>query len=326
MDAEITVVRLPAHEDPDEFVRRDPQGWARAVEQAQPLIDFLIEAQTADLALETPQGKMEATRRLLPIIAEVRDRTLSDEYVGRLAAKVRLDKIDLRRDLAQVRQRLDREAQARPARRDEDERSDQDQTSTSVELLGDKYSQSGGPATGPSYSASGAASGLASTGTAGRLFAAQAQEEECLGLLLERPTVWAEVHGILTDGDFAGTETRAHLCRALLRGAIRPFDGLPGPARVRGIAAPVPPWGGATRAWPVAANALPEGSALAKYAAASAYRLKRTRLNEELAELDYLQGDAQHAEDEDGLRGLLRRKLHLLSQRRALDAASGLQG
>ena len=28
VDAEITVVRLPPHEDPDEFVRRDAQGWA----------------------------------------------------------------------------------------------------------------------------------------------------------------------------------------------------------------------------------------------------------------------------------------------------------
>jgi hypothetical protein len=76
----------------------------------------------------------------------------------------------------------------------------------------------------------------------------------------------------------------------------------------------------------VAAETLPEGTALAKYAAASAYRLKRTRLNEELAELDYLQRDAERSNDEDGLRALLRRKLHLLSQRNAIDKASGLQG
>src|SRR5690348_4026945 len=51
VDAEITVARLPAGEDPDEFVRRDPAGWQRAIEQADPLIDFLFDAQTADLAL-----------------------------------------------------------------------------------------------------------------------------------------------------------------------------------------------------------------------------------------------------------------------------------
>jgi DNA primase len=307
-------------------VRRDAQGWARAVEEAQPLIDFLIEAQTADLALETPQGKMEATRRLLPIIAEVRDRTLSDDYVGRLAAKVRLDKIDLRRDLAQVRQRLDREAHTRPTRRAEDEGGEQDQTGESVEPLGEKSPASGGPGIGPSYSSSGAARSLGMTGTAGRLLAAQAQEEECLGLLIERPMVWAEVHGILADGDFAGTEARAIFASLTAASLADPSMGSLDP---HGFVESLPPFlhEAAQRArHRVDADTLPEGPALAKYAAASAYRLKRTRLNEELAELDYLQRDAEQSNDDDALRALLRRKLHVLSQRRALDAASGLQG
>src|SRR5262249_54983893 len=126
VDAEITVVRLPAHEDPDEFVRRDAQGWRQAVELAQPLIDFLLEIQTADLDLETPHGKMEATRRLLPMIAEVRDRTLATDYVGRLATKVKLDKVDLNRDLNRLRQRLDREARARPPRGGEEGSSEEE--------------------------------------------------------------------------------------------------------------------------------------------------------------------------------------------------------
>ncbi len=116
VDAEITVARLPAGEDPDEFVRRDPAGWQRAIEEADPLIDFLFDAQTADLALNTPQGKMEACKRLLPIIAEVRSRTLAGEYADRLAMKLRLDVKDVQRDLALARQRLDREARAAPAR------------------------------------------------------------------------------------------------------------------------------------------------------------------------------------------------------------------
>jgi hypothetical protein len=69
-----------------------------------------------------------------------------------------------------------------------------------------------------------------------------------------------------------------------------------------------------------------EGQPLAKAASTSAYRLKRTRLKEEMAELDYLQRDAEQSGDLDTLRALLRRKQHLLSQRRAIDAASGLHG
>jgi hypothetical protein len=50
------------------------------------------------------------------------------------------------------------------------------------------------------------------------------------------------------------------------------------------------------------------------------------RLKEEMAELDYLQRDAEQTGATDALRALLRRKQHLLSQRRAIDAASGLHG
>ena len=138
--------------------------------------------------------------------------------------------------------------------------------------------------------------------------------------------VWAEVHGILADGDFAGTETRAIFAALSSAAQTDPSMGSVDP---QGFVESLPPFlqEVAQRArGRMAAETLPEGTALAKYTAASAYRLKRTRLNEELAELDYLQRDAEQSRDDDALRALLRRKLHVLSQRRALDAASGLQG
>lgn len=321
VDAEITVVRLPPHEDPDEYVRRDAAGWQRAVERAQPLIDFLIEAQTADLNLTTPHGKIEATRRLLPIIAEVRDRTLADEYVGRLAEKIRLDKVHVARDLAQTRRQLDREAHARPAR-ESDPQPDgaEDQTSAPVERLGEKYSGSGQASPSPSYSATGAAESR--MGSDGRLRLLARREEECLGLLLTYPVVWPEVYGIVSEADFAGTETR-ELYRAAaeaLRGDAfelqRLLDGLPPLLQET-----------AARAQAMVASEEPlDGQGLIKAARDAAYRLKRVRIEEEMAELDYLQRDAEQSGDGEALRALLRRKQQLLSQRRTLDAASGLHG
>jgi DNA primase len=323
VDAEITVVRLPPHEDPDEFVRRDSAGWQRAVEQAQPLIDFLIEAQTAELDLSTPHGKIEATRRLLPIIAEVRDRTLADEYVGRLAAKVKLDKVDLSRDLAQARQKLAREARmaARPAA--DKEAGDEAEPPEAVEQLGEKYRESGHESHGPSYSASVMPPAAASTGTAARLLAEQAQEEYCLGLLIEYPTLWSEVQGILAENDFAGTETRA------LFGSVAAAVRTSHPFEVSRFLAELPPilQAVAQRARARIAVGTPqEGPGLIKAASSSAYRLKRTRLKAEMAELDYLQRDAEQSGDWEVVRALLKRKQHLLSQRRAVDAASGLYG
>ncbi|MGZ3679288.1 MAG: DNA primase [Ktedonobacterales bacterium] len=331
VDAEITVVRLPPHEDPDEFVRRDQAGWQSAVDQAQPLIDFLIEAQTADLALDTPHGKIEATRRLLPIIAEVRDRTLADDYVGRLAARIRLDKVDLRRDLAQARQRLDREARQRAPREEvPDEASAEEQRGETVEHLGGKYQERGGDPSDSSYSASGEVRTGTRTGIAARLLAELAQEEECLGLLLEQPSLWTEMQGIVSEGDFSGTETRAAFQAFAALARARAGAAMPDARQVlEALPEELQPVAQRAReriTSATAADDAPDVHALASVASRAAYRLKRARLKEEMAELDYLERDAEQSNDAEALRALLKRKLQLLSQRRALDAASGLIG
>ena len=325
VDAEITVVRLPAHEDPDEFVRRDAAGWERAVASAQPLIDFLIDTQTADLDLTTPRGKIEASRRLLPIIAEIRERTLADDYVGRLAAKIRLDKVDLARDLAVARRKRDRDQMTRRPPRDEQQDGDHGQAATAVEQLGEKYLENEQEGTATSYSATveaGSARGASGSGAAARLLAEQAQEEYCLGLLLEHPEVWSEVYAILSAGDFAGTETRALFGQIAAAAANARLD-------LAALLDDLPPVleAAAQRARArVASTVFQDGQGLAKAASGAAYRLKRMRLKDEMAELDYLQRDAEQSGATDALRALLRRKQHLLSQRRAIDAASGLHG
>ncbi|MBF6590711.1 MAG: DNA primase [Ktedonobacterales bacterium] len=319
VDAEITVMRLPPHEDPDEFVRRDLAGWQRAIEEALPLIDYLIEAQTADLALDTPQGKMEACRRLLPIIAAVRERTLADEYVGRLARKVRLDKVELRRDLHRARQQLDREA--RPARPPADEEIGEEEAQPSVEPVAAKYQTPAQASLGKGYSSSHAWED--SVGLAGELMAEQAQAEYCLGLLLDYPQTWPEVYAILSEGDFTGTEARALFAAfASAMGTGAAFDTTMFldelPEVVRAIA---------ERARARTAGTLPDDDqAPVRAASEAAYRFKRMRLKAEVAELDYLKRDAEQSGDQEALRALLQRERYLLSQRHAIDAATEVFG
>jgi len=318
VDAEITVARLPPHEDPDEFVRRDPDGWRAAIEQAQPLIDFLIEAETAGLALDTPQGKAEARNRLLPVIAEARDRTLADEYVGRLAQKLRLDKIELRRDLALTRQRLDRETRAARQRQQEQESAQAD-----VEMgadgpdgddsLGVKYRQAAHERPTEGYSSSSATGRLRDNA----LLAEHTLEAYCLGLALEYPATWAEVSAILDERDFATPELRAlyGMLASASTGEITPSaedftDSLHPLLRAA-----------AERAREEIGERERDATHLVKDARDAAYRLKSLRLKGEMAELDALQREAEQAGDSDSLRTLLTRKAQLLVQRRAIDTA-----
>ncbi|HEY7021212.1 MAG TPA: DNA primase [Ktedonobacterales bacterium] len=314
VDAEITVARLPAGEDPDEFVRRDPAGWQRAIEQADPLIDFLFDAQTADLALNTPQGKMEACKRLLPIIAEVRSRTLAGEYADRLAMKLRLDVKDVQRDLALARQRLDREARTTPTRAPIQEPPDPDE-----ELSGTAQKSHGAQtANGATYR-----DAARSPGTAGTLASPEvSQEEYCLGLALDHPETWREVRAILREDDFTATETRA-----LFTALDHAFGGEA--AGLEALLAGLEPalLATAERArGRVALQAEREGPALLNEASQAAYRLKRMRLKGEQAELDALIREAEQTSDSETLRALLTRKGSLLAQRRVIDEASQLQG
>ncbi len=323
VDAEITVARLPPHEDPDEFVRRDPDGWRLAIERAQPLIDFLIEAETAGLALDTPQGKAEARNRLLPVIAEARDRTLADEYIGRLAQKLRLDKIELRRDLALTRQRLDRETRAARQREQTQEAPGGDantgaNSAASAESVVFKYPLSAPDHSGRGYSSSSASGGLSENA----LFAEQTLEAYCLGLALVFPATWAEVAAILDARDFATPELRA-LYDALASLSASAF-GVSEPHASDDFINSLHPLlrAAAEHARGEIGERERDTAHLIKDARDASYRLKSLRLKSEMAELDALQREAEQASDSESLRMLLARKAQLLVQRRAIDSAS----
>jgi DNA primase len=331
VDAEITVLRLPPSEDPDEFVRRDLAGWQRALAEALPLMDYLFEVQMADLALDTPAGKAEAAHRLLPLIAELGDRTKQDAYLRRLATRLRVDERELTLDFQRVRRQLTRDAHPGTARQTPsapaaEAASGGQRLEAASGELGEKYHEGGvGPQTLPDagYSAPATRGGASALGVTARLLAEEAQEEVCLGLLLERPALWAEMHAILAEGDFAVTEMR-ELYQAFAT-TIRSHPTLDVLQFLDGL--PLILQAAAERARARLAVGLPEeGSGLAKMASNAAYRLKRTRLREEMAELDYLQRDAEQSGDGEAVRALLGRKQQLLSQRRTIDAAANLYG
>jgi DNA primase len=310
VDAEITVVRLPNGEDPDEFVRRDLAGWQRAIADAPALMDFLFEVQMRELDLATPAGKAEAAKRLLPLIAERSDRASQDAYLRKLAARLRVDERELTLDFQRVRRARARDL--RPSGAGQAVlKSPHDSTRSQVaEEVGYSAPVTHDAAAGPDR-------------LPARLLARQSLEEFCLAILVDRPLVWREVSPILTDGDFTATGTRelfrayvAAIANGSLFHTQRFLDDLPPilsatAERARAHLTEVPP---------------EEGAALMKMATNAAYRIKRARLREEMAELDYLQRDAEQSGDGEALRAFLGRKQQLLAERKQIDSAASLYG
>ena len=87
-DADGRVAQMPAGVDPDDFVRaQGAEAFRALVERARPMLDHLIQ-QAADDA--TIPGKADTARRVVEVLAKVKNQLVRDLYMRELAAKLRV--------------------------------------------------------------------------------------------------------------------------------------------------------------------------------------------------------------------------------------------
>jgi hypothetical protein len=157
------------------------------------------------------------------------------------------------------------------------------------------------------------------------MLAELAQAEYCIGLLVADSATSMDIYAILDEHDFTSADMRAiYAVFAEMTSAQATQETQESgfierlPEELREVA---------ERAGARVAPNLPEsGPTLSKIASTAAYRLKRMRLKAEMAELDYLVREVAGTGDDEGVRTLMARKKLLLSQRRAIDAATDLWG
>src|SRR5258707_7527652 len=223
VDVEINVLRLPVGKDPDEVIRQNLASWNYAVAHPLPLIDYYFEAKTADLDLQKPSDRTEASKRLLPVIGMIRDRVERETYVRKLAPMIRVDEVALLTSLQDMlKERLSAGVIAEFS-----DRARQQRPIGGVKSPGEMSLHEEQPGVG-SGSASSNESGEAEEEEATRSSRANDRREQelrtfgldkrikdrikwedyLIGLLLQNPGVWPHACGMINDGDFAGTDTR----------------------------------------------------------------------------------------------------------------------
>lgn len=330
VDAQITILRLPPGEDPDEVIRRDVRLWKQALAEALPLVDFLFEIHTTHLRLETPQGKAEAAKRLLPVLLEVRDRVKQDAYLRRLAGMLRSDERALRQELDLLQRAQAREGRGAHFVSETGQKS-------YMKERGDEQAEATHAQQAPGESAF----QLVPRGSSPEALS-KALEETCIGLLLASPILAEDICGIIDEVDFIETETRA-LYRIFvtalhngtlsdiqsklsalpailqetaerLRQEVEVRERMESMSRIRRRPQ--------QKGQPVL-ETLPglDRVRLKKVATKAAYRLKRARLKEAHNELIYLRQEAEQAGDQEGLMALDQRRRELLLQMETIDSA-----
>lgn len=95
LNANLSIVSMPAGLDPDDVIRRNPQDWQTLVAQAQPLVDFYFRFIAEQFDLTSAQGKGLAVAELAPLIAELDDDIERQHYIQQLSRVVQIDEVTI---------------------------------------------------------------------------------------------------------------------------------------------------------------------------------------------------------------------------------------
>jgi DNA primase len=104
---ELRVIAIPGGKDPDECLRSpDGQGsfaFAKALEDALSLTDYQLEKAMGVVDAKTHSGRIDASKRVVPILAQIKNNVARGEYIRQMALKLNLREEELLSDVGQYR-------------------------------------------------------------------------------------------------------------------------------------------------------------------------------------------------------------------------------
>ncbi len=98
---EIRVVSTFSGKDPDEFIKENGgEAYLSCIEKAPLLLDYQIQrVMSIDTKKITPQEKAKIAKELAPILAQINNRIIFEEYIGKIALELKLDKNSLYQEI-----------------------------------------------------------------------------------------------------------------------------------------------------------------------------------------------------------------------------------
>lgn len=96
LEVDIRVLQIPSGKDPDDFLRETPHEWQALVDNAQPVADFVIDMETANLASNASlQERQAVANRVLPILMTSENNLYKQDNIQTLAMRLRINERDL---------------------------------------------------------------------------------------------------------------------------------------------------------------------------------------------------------------------------------------
>ena len=105
LGSELKVVVPATGKDPDEEIRNNSESWTLAIQNARPLVDFVVFSVLNKVNLESATDKSVAVKTLLPLIADINDSIRRSHYLNMIAVKLKINERDIYDELVQYTSR-----------------------------------------------------------------------------------------------------------------------------------------------------------------------------------------------------------------------------
>ncbi len=91
LQADIRIVTLPEGTDPDKIIRTDPELWPQLIEQAKPVVEYVIDVAVENLDMGDAKAKAAVAEQVLPLIDDVNNPVEREHYRQLLARQLQVD-------------------------------------------------------------------------------------------------------------------------------------------------------------------------------------------------------------------------------------------
>jgi len=91
LQADIRIVTLPESTDPDKIIRTDPELWPQLIDQAKPVVEYVIDVLVENLDMGDAKAKAAVAQQVLPLIDDVNNLVEREHYRQLLARRLQVD-------------------------------------------------------------------------------------------------------------------------------------------------------------------------------------------------------------------------------------------
>ncbi len=97
----VRIIVLPQGKDPDECIKNNPPDWFQAIKEAKSIMEYYFDQTLSRVDLNEVEGKKEAARILLPVIAKIGNKIEQAHWLQKLAELLKVSEQILRDSLNQ---------------------------------------------------------------------------------------------------------------------------------------------------------------------------------------------------------------------------------